>query len=113
MDPVFPPPKKREAPTAPASSPSPRVVHRPEPPRDPDAKPKLTQDEVRALLDVSAASAPPKRSWLRRFVLLPTGGALFVARGFIPSAALYALFGLWLVALAIEIRRFVVSGRRW
>jgi hypothetical protein len=107
----FPPPKKRDALPEPAA---PRVVHRPEPPPDDTApKPKLTKDEVRALLDVTAASAPPKRTWLRRLVLLPTGGALFIGRGILPSVVLYVLFAAWLVALGIEIRRFVVSGRRW
>jgi hypothetical protein len=61
-----------------------RIVHRPEPPPDDDApgaaplakpKPKLTPDEVRALLAVETANRPTplKRTVKRGVILVPVG----------------------------------------
>lgn len=70
MAPDFPKPTKRErgayrASAVPVEPPSPKVVHRPEPPREgdlgaPNAQAKLTSEEIGALLKVHAAKAPTK-----------------------------------------------------
>ena len=132
--PAFPPPRARsasldaaQAPSAPAPVPpaegkpsrAPIVVHRPDPvavseeatgPMKKGAK--LTPDEVRALLEVSSPVYAPN-PWLRRVLLLPTGGALWLVRRFLPWPLTALLVLAWLAFLVWEVRRYVVSSRRW
>ena len=79
--PRFPPPDEAKERRAPAIAPAPKplVVTRAEAPADEPtagAKPKLTADEVRALLAVDAVNRPT--SWRRvfrrgRIIVVPTG----------------------------------------
>lgn len=75
--PHFPPPGRKDAyRVTPLATPatSPKVVTRAEPPSDelapPKPKPKLTRDEMRALLAVEGAKRPPWRRSLRRSAIL-------------------------------------------
>ncbi len=73
------------------------VVHRPEPPSDEPA-PKLTRDEVRALLAVTATTNPPSR-WGRAakrggLALLPTA---------ILSTVLDAIVGWWSIPIVVAL----------
>jgi len=66
---------------------TPVVVHRPEPPSDeaPAAKPRYTQEEMRALLAVSATTNPPWKRAAKRGVIaaLPTIVLSFVLDAFL------------------------------
>jgi hypothetical protein len=132
--PAFPPPRARGAALEPSQAPSaaapappaeakparaPVVVHRPDPLVTRDDLPtntkqgvKLTPDEVRALLEVSAPVYTPN-PWLRRVLLLPTGGGLWLVRRFLPWPLTALLVLAWLAFLVLEVRRYVVSSRRW
>lgn len=119
--PVFPPPRPR--PEVPAASGEARaevkkVVHRPDPVVDstdalqPRGKAKLTQEEVRALLDVTGPGYKPS-PWRRRLLLLPAGGAVWILKSYAPwPIVLLASLG-WFALLVIEIRRYVDSSRGW
>jgi hypothetical protein len=77
----------------------PRVVHRPEPPQDDEPKPKLSREEVQALLAVTQATSKKPGAWSRTarrggIALLPTA---------IVSTVLDALVGWWSIPIVIAL----------
>jgi hypothetical protein len=71
------------------------VVHRPDPP-DEEVAPKLSRDEVRALLAVARTTNGPSRRTLRR------GGVALVVSALL-STLLDALLGWWSIPIVVVV----------
>lgn len=103
---------------------APRIVHRPSvveeteaPPKDGAARPTFSKEEVRALLEVSKASAGRKEGgspWLnRRLIVVPTGGVIWIVRALLPTQVVLVLTVLWIVAMGFWLRRVIRDARDW
>jgi hypothetical protein len=94
-----------------------KVVHRPEATPESSAPAKqnvqLSPEEVRALLDVSGPGYRAPTSWRRGIILLPAGGAVWLVRRVLPWPFVLLLFILWLALFGWEVRRYLVTSRRW
>lgn len=118
---AFPPPRARRqneaapyrssaAPSRAAGSSGPTIVHRPDAPVPEDAEsrpPKLTQDEVRAMLDVES---PGYR--INPWIVL-AGSPLLLVRRFLPWPVAVLAAIAWAVLVVREVRRYIATGRRW
>jgi hypothetical protein len=125
--PAFPAPRPRSAgpdgDRAPAkvTAPAPTIVRRPDAPPEPKErpakggeKPKLTPEEIRALLDVSTDRGYQTSPWVRRLALGPAaGGVIWLVRRLFPWPITALLVAAWIALVAWEVRRYVLTTRRW
>lgn len=112
-EPFFPPPGVAtkatiagyRTPAEPAPTPRPAVVHRPAEQAEAGGPSHLSREEMRALIAVTAATAPRitprKRAWRRgRVILLPFGIAETAAHVLLGSAAPWVMTAFFLAGVA-------------